>query len=201
MRAGVARDLRRVRGFGYRVCAFGAVAADKPGFGRIMKRTKWKQIGLAGLLAASCVGFGLSTVSAQNNDASAVQLEPSAASTPNAPPDEMRRRFGLREDSVTEASARDERRDAFRNSFDKQGLGQRRQAVVTFGRDAELKTNQTAEAVVAIGGDATARGKVRNAVVAIGGNATIDGAEVGDAVVAVLGNVKVSQAVTRLALP
>ena len=63
--------------------------------------------------------------------------------------------------------------------------------MVTFGKTAELKTNQTAEAVVAIGGSATAQGKVREAVVAIGGDATIDGAEVGDAVVAVLGNVKV----------
>jgi uncharacterized RDD family membrane protein YckC len=64
--------------------------------------------------------------------------------------------------------------------------------VVTFGNSAELKANQTAEAVVAIGGSANVQGKVREAVVAIGGDVTIDGAEVGEAVVAVLGNVKVA---------
>lgn len=151
----------------------------------------WKNIGLAGLLVAGCIGFGHSTASAQDDAASAAQLEASAVSTTNTPTDAMRRRFGLREDLATEADVKAERRNDFRDSFDKHGLAQRRNAVVTFGKRAELKTNETADAVVAIGGSAAAHGNVRDAVVAIGGDVTIDGAEVGDAVVAVLGNIKV----------
>ena len=150
----------------------------------------WKQIGLAGMLAVGGVGFWPSPVSAQDDPVSAATLESSVVNTNDA----------MAEDSqVVEATggmpievdAKGERRNAFRDSFNKQGPGQRRNAVVTFGKGAELKTNETAEAVVAIGGSATAHGKVRDAVVAIGGDVTIDGAEVGDAVVAVLGNIKV----------
>jgi uncharacterized RDD family membrane protein YckC len=65
-----------------------------------------------------------------------------------------------------------------------------REAVVVFGKNAELKTNETAEAVVVIGGSAKVAGKVRDAVVTIGGDAEVDG-EVGDAVVAVFGSVKI----------
>ena len=67
--------------------------------------------------------------------------------------------------------------------------GFQREAIVVFGRDAELKEGDSAEAVVAIGGSANVHGKVRDAVVAIGGNVNVDG-EVQDAAVAVLGNVK-----------
>jgi len=66
-----------------------------------------------------------------------------------------------------------------------------RQAVVVFGKNAELKTNESADAVVVIGGSAKVSGKVREAVVVIGGDAEIDG-EVGEAVVAILGNVKIN---------
>ena len=66
-----------------------------------------------------------------------------------------------------------------------------REALVVFGKDAELKTNESAEAVVVIGGSAKVSGKVREAVVVIGGDAEIDG-EVGDAVVAILGSVKIN---------
>jgi len=72
---------------------------------------------------------------------------------------------------------------------DRGGLRVSREAVVTIGGDSELRENETAQAVVAVGGNATAKGKVRDAVVAIAGNAIVSG-EVGDAVVAVLGNVK-----------
>ncbi len=65
-----------------------------------------------------------------------------------------------------------------------------RQAVVVFGKNAELKSNEVAEAVVVIGGSAKVSGKVRDAVVTIGGDAEVDG-EVGDAVVAVLGSIKI----------
>ena len=65
-----------------------------------------------------------------------------------------------------------------------------RQAVVHIGSDAELKAGNTAEAVVAVGGSAIARGDVRDAVVAVAGDATVSG-KVGDAVVAVLGDVRI----------
>jgi uncharacterized RDD family membrane protein YckC len=64
-----------------------------------------------------------------------------------------------------------------------------RQAVVVFGRDAELKANESAEAVVVIGGSARVLGKVRDSVVTIGGDADVQG-EVGNTVVAVMGSVK-----------
>ena len=64
-----------------------------------------------------------------------------------------------------------------------------REAVVTIGSNAELKENETAEAVVAVGGNAIAKGNVKDAVVAVFGNAEVSG-EVRDAVVAVMGNVK-----------
>lgn len=62
-------------------------------------------------------------------------------------------------------------------------------AVVTVGGNAELKEGETADAVVAIGGNATVHGTVQDAVVAILGNADVSGT-VGDAVVAVMGNVR-----------
>ena len=77
------------------------------------------------------------------------------------------------------------------NETDKWKSEINREALVVFGKDAELKTNESAEAVVVIGGSAKVSGKVRDAVVVIGGDAEIDG-EVGDAVVAVLGSVKIN---------
>ena len=64
------------------------------------------------------------------------------------------------------------------------------QPIVLFGQNAELKTNETAEAVVVIGGSAKIHGHVHEAVVVIRGNVEVDG-NVGDAVVAILGNVHV----------
>lgn len=69
------------------------------------------------------------------------------------------------------------------------GVKVKREAVVTILGNAELKADETAEAVVAICGNAIAKGKVTDAVVAVMGNAEVSG-EVGDAVVAVMGNVK-----------
>jgi uncharacterized RDD family membrane protein YckC len=54
----------------------------------------------------------------------------------------------------------------------------------------ELAAEDTADAVVAIGGSVTIHGKVTGAAVAIAGNVTVKG-EVGDAAVAVLGDVNV----------
>jgi uncharacterized RDD family membrane protein YckC len=64
----------------------------------------------------------------------------------------------------------------------------RHDALVKFRSDAVLKTNDSAEAVVAIGSSAEVHGKVREAVVAIGGDIVIDG-EARD-VIAILGGVK-----------
>ncbi len=64
------------------------------------------------------------------------------------------------------------------------------QPIVLFGQNAELKTNETAETVVVIGGSAKIHGHVREAVVVIGGNLEVDG-EIGQAVVAIFGNVHV----------
>lgn len=155
-----------------------------------MKAMMWKQMALAGLLAVSGVGLWPSPVWAQNQPASGAMLVPSATHANNAMAEDSEV-VETNEDMSAEVDPKDERRDAFRDSFDKRGTGRGRGAVVNFGKSASLKTNETAEAVVAIGGSATASGKVRDAVVAIGGDVTIDGAEVGDTVVAVLGNVKI----------
>jgi uncharacterized RDD family membrane protein YckC len=88
---------------------------------------------------------------------------------------------------LTAAENRDETNEANSGGVRKRGFN--REAVVMFGRDAELKAGDTAEAVVAIGGSANVRGKVRDAAVAIAGSVNVDG-EVGDAAVAVLGNVR-----------
>lgn len=159
-----------------------------------MKTTLWKPIGLAGLLVVSCLGFEPLTASAQNDAATAAQLEAASAavmSEQNAALAAAEASEAMGAEARAEANANGKRRNDFRNSFNKLGQGERRNAVVTFGKRAELKANQTAEAVVAIGGSAVAHGNVRDAVVAIGGDVTLDGAEVGDAVVAVLGNIKV----------
>ncbi len=62
------------------------------------------------------------------------------------------------------------------------------QPMVLFGQNAELKTNDTAEAVVVIGGSAKIHGHVHEAVVVIGGNLEVDG-KVGEDVVVIFGNV------------
>src|SRR5258706_12736031 len=54
--------------------------------------------------------------------------------------------------------------------------GIRRDAIVVFGRDVVLKADDSAEAVVVIGGSAKILGKVRDAVVAIGGGGCGGGA-------------------------
>ena len=66
-----------------------------------------------------------------------------------------------------------------------------RGAVVVFGRDVVIKSNEVAEAVVVLFGKATIEGKVRDAVVTIGGDATINGRA--DKVVSVLGNLNIGE--------
>ena len=65
-----------------------------------------------------------------------------------------------------------------------------RQAMVVFGEDVVLRSNETADVIVALGGSAKVHGKVRDAVVVIGGDIEVDGV-VGAPVVAVIGDVKI----------
>jgi uncharacterized RDD family membrane protein YckC len=88
--------------------------------------------------------------------------------------------------------------------------GVRKQTVVSIRNNAELKADDWAETVVAIGGSATALGKVRDVVVAIAGDVTVDnhvtqavavlgdvtagpGARIRDEIVAVGGNVTIKK--------
>lgn len=68
----------------------------------------------------------------------------------------------------------------------------KRDVMVVFFHDAELATNEVAEAVVVIGGSAKIHGIVRAAAVAIGGDLDITG-DVKDTAVAVLGSVKLGE--------
>ncbi len=69
------------------------------------------------------------------------------------------------------------------------GKGVRHEAMVIFGKDAELKAGDFAEAVVVIGGSAKIRGRCNNCVV-IGGDLEIEG-EVRESAVAILGTLRV----------
>ena len=69
--------------------------------------------------------------------------------------------------------------------------GREQEALVSFGKSALLRSNETADVVVVLGGNAKVQGKVREAVVAVFGDVEIDGADVGQECVAVFGNVKV----------
>lgn len=90
----------------------------------------------------------------------------------------------LAEDTNALDSASD---DVDRTAAPKKGID--RDAIVVFGRDVELKADDSAETVVVIGGSAKILGKVRDAVVAIGGDVVVEG-EVKDAVVAVMGSIR-----------
>jgi len=75
--------------------------------------------------------------------------------------------------------------------------GRAENAKVVFGKDVEVKENETVDAVVVIGGNALISGSVRDAVVAVGGAVTVRGeGEVGEAVVALMGNVSVEDNAT-----
>jgi uncharacterized RDD family membrane protein YckC len=64
-----------------------------------------------------------------------------------------------------------------------------REAVVKLGGDAHLRTNESAEAVVVIGGNGRVDGTVKDVFVVVGGDATVQG-EVRGVVVAVGGSVR-----------
>ncbi|MFO1512188.1 MAG: RDD family protein [Verrucomicrobiota bacterium] len=149
-----------------------------------MKKTNWKRGWLLWPVVVGCMMLGLTKGVAQDDQTNSTVAESMELVTTN-------------EAAATteEGDDRWARKWAFKSEFDKLRSGQRPDAVVRF-EDVELKTNQAAEAVVVIGGSAKVYGKVREAVVVIGGDATIDGAEVGEAVVAVLGNIKVKSGST-----
>ncbi len=90
-------------------------------------------------------------------------------------------------EETTNAPATENATDAA-SSARSSSSGVKREAMVVFGQNAELKAGDSAEAVVVIGGSVKVHGKVHDAVVVIGGDAEVD-SEVGQAVVAVLGNI------------
>jgi uncharacterized RDD family membrane protein YckC len=92
------------------------------------------------------------------------------------------------EDSTTQpTSASSEWWDSDTDWEGKGVRGVRREAVVSIRNNAELKAEDWADTVVAIGGSATALGKVREAVVAIAGDVKVDNQA--DEAVAILGDV------------
>jgi len=103
--------------------------------------------------------------------------------------DAEKAKFGLKsEDSTTQSTAGlSEWWDSDTDWEGKGVRGVRREAVVSIRNNAELKAEDWADTVVAIGGSATALGKVREAVVAIAGDVTVDNQS--DEAVAVLGDV------------
>ena len=93
-------------------------------------------------------------------------------------------------DTDSNAPALTETNDAATNENSENEGPNNVQPIVLFGQNAELKTNETAEAVVVIGGSAKIHGHVHEAVVVIGGNLEVNG-EVGEAVVAIFGNIHI----------
>ena len=144
-----------------------------------MKKTNWKRGWLLLPVVVGCMMLGLTKGVAQDDQSNSTAEESMELVTTN-------------EAAVTTEEGDDHwaRKWAFKSEFDKLRTGHPHNPVVRF-EDVELKTNQAAEALVVIGGSAKVHGKVREAVVVVGGDATIDGAEVGEAVVVVLGNIKV----------
>lgn len=136
---------------------------------------------------AIVLGLGGSAAGVSGMDAGVAAVDsetPTQATEPvqQEPPDEASAVSGNRSEAI----------QALHGVYERRLAGARdhgREAIVVFGRDAEVKEDESAEAVVVIGGSAKVYGKVREAVVAIGGDVFIDG-DVGDAAVAILGNVE-----------
>jgi uncharacterized RDD family membrane protein YckC len=125
---------------------------------------------------ALCAFFALSPIPAQdatNSDApagtNAVILESTEQKT-NAEP-------------ATEEMADEEQNTAPRTV--------NRGAVVVFGRDVLIKSNETAEVVVVLFGKAKVEGRVREALVTIGGDGIVNGKA--NQAVSILGNLKIGE--------
>jgi uncharacterized RDD family membrane protein YckC len=95
------------------------------------------------------------------------------------------------EDAETRPPSDDSGEPADEGTGNSKSMGVNRQAMIIFRRNAVLKTNDSAETVVVIGGSAKIHGHVRDAVVVIGGDIEIDGTA--RDVIAILGSIKASK--------
>lgn len=137
--------------------------------------------GLAWFLSAICAVFLGASVYAQQADTAAT--EPTAA---RAAQQTNSTATNAEEPDATKESKPDE----WDWDWDLEGKGHqgvRREAVVAIWKNAELRAEDRSEAVVAIGGSATALGPVREAVVAIAGDAQVENRA--DTAVAIFGQV------------
>ena len=74
--------------------------------------------------------------------------------------------------------------------------GARHDVIFSIGKPVELKASDSSDAVVVIGADAKIFGKANDAVVVIFGDVEINGGHVSDAVVSILGRIKLSNGAT-----
>jgi uncharacterized RDD family membrane protein YckC/cytoskeletal protein CcmA (bactofilin family) len=150
-------------------------------FSKSMRRTVWA-------LAVACSCSLAASAQAQQADASADSNQQTNKAVIQAE-DAEKARFGLKSEDSTAQSAlgATEWWDSDADSEGKAVRGVRRESVVSIRSNAELKAEDWADTVVAIGGSATALGKVRDAVVAIAGDVTVDNQS--DEAVAILGDV------------
>lgn len=153
-----------------------------------MKTTNWKTNWLAALVTVACVWLNMTAVQAIEQ----TNLAESAAPADQTNTNELSTVTNSVETKVVVSNvlATNASVQTVTVTKHKWKSSRNRNALVVFGRNAELKEGESAETVVVIGGSAKVNGKVRDAVVAIMGNAEVGG-EVGDAVVAVMGNVKI----------
>ena len=162
----------------------------------------------AALLAGSVQGQQADTAAAEPNATETARRTNDTAKAEEAERD----RLGLQAEDTAKDS-KSEASEWWDSDTDWEGKGVRgvrREEVVSIRQNAELKADDWAETVVAIGGSATAQGKVREAVVAIAGDVTVDnqvanavavlgdvtagpGARIRDEIVAVGGNVTIKK--------
>lgn len=142
--------------------------------------------------STSAASTDTSTASAPAPAAAAETPSPSTAA-PEAKP-ELRRIDQPEDAKETSGDDDSSRRPRRTRNVTVRGDGNAR---VMIFNDAHLGKDESADAVVAIFGNAESQGKVRDAVVAIGGDVRVTG-EVGDAVVAVLGDVYVDSKVRQV---
>ncbi|TAL06614.1 MAG: hypothetical protein EPO07_01600, partial [Verrucomicrobia bacterium] len=157
-----------------------------------MKTLNGKFTWLAALLVAGGLGFNSATVFAQDDKAVSIATDTNAAVATSGT---ISVEVSVDSSNAVESAANNrwEERAKFRDSFDGSRSSRHKDAIVVFGKDVVVNSNETAEAVVVIGGSAIVHGKVRDGIVAIGGDVKTEGAEVGDAVVAVMGGVNIGK--------
>jgi uncharacterized RDD family membrane protein YckC/cytoskeletal protein CcmA (bactofilin family) len=150
-------------------------------FSKFLGRNVWA-------IAVACSWSLAASAQPQQPDASADTNQQTNKAAIQAE-DEEKARFGLKvEDSTAQSTAGSSEWWDSDTDWEGKGVhGVRREPVVSIRKNAELKAEDWADTVVAIGGSATALGKVREAVVAIAGDVTVDNQA--DEAVAVLGDV------------